>query len=125
MLIDTSVLVELERGADADLSGFESLWIPPHAAAELLIAIHRLPASRSRRARRFFDDVLARLVGVFDVEDADRLAELRADHHRLGRPMGFFDEAIAATALARREKILACDSDYDRFAGLAINPFEL
>jgi predicted nucleic acid-binding protein len=39
--------------------------------------------------------------------------------------MGFFDEAIAATALARREKILACDSDYDRFAGLAINPFEL
>jgi len=49
-----------------------------------------------------------------------QLAALNAELRRTGQTMKFYDAAIAATALARGDKLLACDGDYDRLAGRMI-----
>ena len=60
------------------------------------------------------------MVDSFDESDAAQLAALNAELRRTGQTMKFFDAAIAATVLAREDKLLAADGDYDRLAGRII-----
>ena len=90
-------------------------YIPAHAAAEFLVGAH-LPKSAllRERARQVYENKFKLLVDLFDEADAAQLARLIADLRRTGQTMGFFDAAIAATALARGDSLLALDSDFDR-----------
>ena len=51
---------------------------------------------------------------LFDVADAAQLALLISELRKSGQTMGFFDAAIAATAMARGDSLLALDADFDR-----------
>ena len=53
------------------------------------------------------------LVDLFDEADAAQLALLISELRKSGQTMGFFDAAIAATAMARGDSLLALDADFD------------
>ena len=54
------------------------------------------------------------MVSSFTEADAAQLAALISELKSQGRQMKFFDAGIAATALARGDKLLVLDSDFDR-----------
>ena len=117
--IDTSVLVEAEK-----LENFEALlpreengpfYIPALAAAEFLVGTHPPVRDDLRyRAAQLYQTAFKPLVDAFTENDAAQLAALTADLKRRGQVMKFFDAAIAATVLARGDKLLTADSDFDR-----------
>ncbi len=119
--IDTSILVEAERqgGLDSVLPAGEDgpFYIPALAAAEFLVGTHA-PAKDSLRYRALllYQGELQRLVSGFTEADAVEMASLLADLKRKGQQMKFFDAGIAASVMARGDKLLTADSDFDRLA---------
>lgn len=119
--IDTSVLIEAEK-----LQNFEALlprdehgpyYIPALAASEFLIGTHQPVRDQLRyRAMQLYQTEFRHLVDVFTEADAAQLAALVAELKRKGQTMKFFDAAIAASVLARGDKLLTADGDLDRLA---------
>jgi predicted nucleic acid-binding protein len=119
--IDTSVLVQAEK-----LGNFEALlprgdtgpfYIPALAASEFLIGTHPPVRDDLRyRASQLYNVVFRHLVDDFTEADAAELAALTAELKRKGQTMKFFDAAIAASVLARGDKLLTVDDDFDRVA---------
>ena len=116
--IDTSVLIHAEK-----FGAFESLlpdkessyYVPAHAAAEFLVGAHLPKSAQLRaRARTIYETKFKLLVDLFDEADAAQLALLIVELKKTGQTMGFFDAAIAATALARGDALMAFDTDFDR-----------
>jgi len=119
--IDTSILIQGEKSGDlaALLANHPGpFYVPALAAAEFLIGIHPpVRADLRERARRLYENVIQIMVDPFDEADAVQLAALNAELRRTGQMMKFYDTAIAATALARGDALLTCDSDFDRLQG--------
>jgi len=116
--IDTSALIHAEKSGEWEKLLPEDDWvyyIPAHAAAEFLVGAHlpKSPALRER-ARQIYEGKFKLLVDLFDEKDAAQLARLLVDLRKSGQTMGFFDAAIAATAMARGDSLLALDGDFDR-----------
>ncbi len=119
--IDTSALVEAEK-----LGSFEAIlprnesgpfYIPALAAAEFLVGTHPPVRDSLRyRALLLYQAKYEHLVEAFTEADAKQLATLISELRRTGQVMKFFDAAIAATAMARGDKLLTADSDYDRLS---------
>jgi predicted nucleic acid-binding protein len=117
--IDTSVLISAERQGD-----FETLlpenesgpyYIPALAASEFLVGTHP-PVRRDlrQRASQLYHNRFRALVSSFTEMDAAQLSLLIAELKAKGQQMKFFDAAIAATVLARGDKLLVLDTDFDR-----------
>jgi len=107
LLIDTSVLVDVERGRVrldplSARRGDEPVFLSAITAAELLLGV-RLAADARHRARRaaFVEHVL-RAVPVLPIEVgiARVHAELAAAVRAAGTPVGAHDLWLAATAVA-------------------------
>jgi predicted nucleic acid-binding protein len=117
--IDTSVLIEAERlgSVDAVLPREENgpFYIPALAAAEFLLGTQPPVRDDLRyRALLIYQGQLQQLVDDFTEADAAQMAGLAADLKRKGQSMKFFDAAIAASVMARGDKLLTADSDFDR-----------
>jgi predicted nucleic acid-binding protein len=117
--IDTSVLISAERLGDFDRLLPENedgpYYIPALAASEFLVGTH--PPVRQdlrRRATQLYQNRFRALVSIFTEADAAQLAMLIVELKAKGQQMKFFDAAIAATALARGDKLLVLDADFDR-----------
>lgn len=120
--IDTSVLIEAEK-----LGDFETLlprdesgpfYIPALAACEFLVGTHPPVRDDLRyRASQLYNGLYRHLVDTFTEADAAELAALTAELKRKGQTMKFFDAAIAACVLARGDKLLTADEDFDRLEG--------
>ena len=117
--IDTSVLIEAERlgGVDALLPPEENgpFYIPALAAAEFLLGTHPPVKDDLRyRALLLYQGEFKRMVSAFTESDAMEMASLSARLKRAGQQMKFFDAGIAATVMARGDKLITTDSDFDR-----------
>jgi predicted nucleic acid-binding protein len=116
--IDTSVLISAERDGGLERflpEGEGPFYIPALAATEFLIGIHPpVRAELRARASQLYDTELKLMVSAFSEADAAQLARLIAELKANGQQMKFFDAAIAATVIARGDKLLALDSDFDR-----------
>jgi predicted nucleic acid-binding protein len=117
--IDTSVLISAERGGDFDRLLPENengpYYIPALAASEFLVGTH--PPVRQdlrQRATQLYQSRFRGLVSSFSEADAAQLALLIVELKAKGQQMKFFDAAIAATVLARGDKLLVLDTDFDR-----------
>ena len=117
--IDTSVLICAERQGDLDglLPENEDgpYYIPALAASEFLVGTQ--PPVRMdlrQRAFRLYQNRYRALVSTFTEVEAVQLAMLIAELKAKGQQMKFFDAAIAATVLARGDKLLVVDTDFDR-----------
>ena len=119
--IDTSALVEAEKlgSFDAILPRNEAgpFYIPALAAAEFLVGTQPPVRDGLRyRALLLYQAKYEHLVEDFTEADAKQLAMLISELRRTGQVMKFFDAAIAATAMARGDKLLTADHDYERLS---------
>ncbi len=110
VLIDTSVLVAIERGA-LDFSSIaadpaEPLAMSAVTAHELLRGLSRLPAGvRRARSERWLETLLGAIPVIeYDLEIARVHAALWAELSAAGKGLGAHDQMIAATALT-----IGCD----------------
>ena len=117
--IDTSVLISAERLGDFDQLLPENedgpYYIPALAASEFLVGTH--PPVRHdlrQRATQLYQNRFRALVSSFTEADAAQLSRLIVELKAKGQQMKFFDAAIAATVLARGDKLLVLDTDFDR-----------
>lgn len=121
MILDTTALVDVERGVaglDELIADEDDVSIAAITAAELLVGVELAdPVRRPPRAR-----FVEALLGAISVEDYDLSvarahAAILAEARRDGRPRGAHDLMVAATARARERVVIS--SDRDGFAGLS------
>jgi predicted nucleic acid-binding protein len=127
LLIDTSVLIEAERGRldlDALLAshGGEDVAISAVTASELLHGVHSLTGARRARAAAFVEPLLDLLPVVpFDLDAARVHAALSADLRSRGTAVGAHDLLIAAIAIALDYAVATRDlRSYPRIDGLDV-----
>lgn len=106
LLIDSSVLIEIERSGAAPVTLLESVgdqaaFLAAITASELLHGVHRADtALRRGRRERFVEAVFDALAVLsFDLETARIHSRVWADLARRGEMIGAHDLLIAATAL--------------------------
>lgn len=127
-LIDTSVLIALERGQldparldreDED----DAVAIAAITASELLHGVHRLRGAVAKtRAERFVEQLLDVIpVIAFDLDVARVHARLDAELSAAGTPVGDGDLMIAATAVAMDYRVATRDlRSFPRIKGLDV-----
>ncbi len=128
-LIDSSVLIDVERGR-ADLgallehNGDRDIAMAAITAAELLHGVHRLRVSkRKTRAEALVEALLSAIPVIpFDLVCARAHARLGADLARRGVTVGTHDLMIGATAVARGFSVVTRDRrSYPRIPGLEVD----
>lgn len=126
LLIDTDLLIDLERGPDGEsveaLLGAEERSISVITVSELLHGVHRASAPVRARRRAFVEHVLAGLEAIPISEPVARVhAEVWADLSERGASIGAHDLWIAATGLAHGLGVATRNSPhYDRVQGLRV-----
>jgi tRNA(fMet)-specific endonuclease VapC len=127
LILDTSVLVAAERGALDIGARFLGLASEPFAiaaitASELLHGLERGRDGRQRARRAAFIDWVLGSVRVhpFGLEEARVHARIRATLAASGATIGAHDLLIAATAIARGDRLVTRDvRGFGRVPGLA------
>ena len=126
-LIDTSVLIALERGeldlADVQDDDDEELAIAAITASELLHGVHRLRGAGARtRAERVVEHLLNLIPVVqFDLDVARIHARIDAELSAAGAAVGDADLMIAATAVWLDYRIATRDlRSFSRIKGLTV-----
>jgi tRNA(fMet)-specific endonuclease VapC len=128
VLIDTDMLVDLERGvanpAVDEAIGGEDREISIVTVSELLHGVYRAKGAQRTRRSAFVEYLLADLQAI---PITDRVARVHADvWARLatrGQVIGAHDLWIAATALAHGLGIVTGDADeFGRIPGLRVVP---
>lgn len=127
ILIDTSVLIEAERGRldlDAILAshGREDVAMAAITASELLHGVHRLSGAARARASGFVESLLDLIPVIpFDLEAARTHAALSADLRTRGVAVGAHDLLIAAIAITLDWAVATRDGrSFSRIDGLDI-----
>ncbi|HTM04410.1 MAG TPA: PIN domain-containing protein [Vicinamibacterales bacterium] len=126
-LIDTSVLIAIERG-DLDLARVrsdddEELAIAAITASELLHGVHRLRGAVARtRAERFVEHLLDVIPVVpFDLDVARIHARIDAELSAAGAAVGDADLMIAATGVWLDYRIATRDlRSFPKIKGLTV-----
>jgi predicted nucleic acid-binding protein len=127
-LIDTSVLIDVERGrlsltALIDEHGDDDVAIAVITASEPLHGVHRVSAgARAAAAEAFVEGLLAVVpVLAFDLAEARTHARLSADLQSRGVSVGAHDLLIAATALANDCRVITRDvRSFPKIQGLDV-----
>lgn len=123
VLLDTSLLIELERGrlvlghfVDLD----DEVTVAAISVAELLVAPFRLEGPERAAARLAVDGVLEGMEVVpYDAAVAEAHAELIVVTRRSGRPRGSHDLIVAATARTTGRIVLTTDAGFAELPGVA------
>lgn len=120
MILDTTVLVDAERGADAlveVIDDGDDVAVAAVTVAELKVGVQLAKGRRRDKRERFVAAILdAVSIEPYDLDVADAHAGLLAHVRRTGTPRGAHDLIIAATARARNRQVVS--SDQRAFADL-------
>ena len=127
-LIDSSILIDVERGRVVlgvllEGRGDRGIAMAAITAAELLHGVHRLRASkRKTRAEAVVETLLSSIPVIpFDLVCARAHARLGAELARRGITVGTHDLMIGATALARGLSIITSDQrSFPQIPGLEV-----
>jgi len=126
VLIDTSVLIAIERG-ELDLDTVvadpqEPLALSAVTAHELLRGVARLPAGvRRARSERWLETLLSAVPVIeYDLDVARVHAALWAEMSASGTSLGEHDQMIAATAISLGYDLLTRDAAFDAVPDLAL-----
>ena len=126
ILIDTDLLVDLERGAGAPeverLLGEEERAISVITVSELLHGVHRARGARRARRRAFVEHLLAGMQAIPVTEPVARVhADVWAQLAEQGQVIGAHDLWIAATALSHGLGVATRNADdFQRVPGLRV-----
>lgn len=125
VLLDTTFLVDAERGGDhldSLVDDDDDVAVAAITIAELRVGVE-LSAGRVREDRsNFVDEVVGSLEVVeYGLEVAASHAELLVAVRRQGRPRGAHDLIIAATAKAKNRTVVTADHRaFDGLPGVAV-----
>ena len=126
VLIDTSVLIAVERG-ELDLDAVvadprEPLAMSAVSAHELLRGLARLaPGVRRARSERWLETLLSAVPVVeYDLDVARVHAALWAEMSAAGRSLGVHDQMIAATAISLGYDLATRDRAFDAVPDLGL-----
>ena len=113
MILDTTVLVDAERGGDAlveVIDDGDDVAVAAVTVAELKVGV-RLAKGRRRNERERFVEAILDAVSIepYDLDVADAHADLLAHVRRTGTPRGAHDLIIAATARAQNRQVVSSD----------------
>jgi predicted nucleic acid-binding protein len=122
VLIDTSVLVRVERG-ELGLGRLirpeEQYSISVVTAAELLHGVHRAAGRRAQTRSAYVEGLLAAFNPLpVELPVARAYARVSSLLARSGKTVDANDLWIAATAIAHGMGLLAFDGDFDRIPGV-------
>ena len=126
VLIDTSILIDLERGiANPEVEaaiGDEDRAISVISVSELLHGVHRADEEHRTRRQAFVEHLLAGLTAIEITEPVARVhAQIWAQLSDKGELIGAHDLWIAATALAHGMGVATGNaSDFGRIPGLRV-----
>jgi tRNA(fMet)-specific endonuclease VapC len=126
VLIDTDVLVALERGASAtaleDAIGEQDRAISVITVSELLHGVHRATGARRARRNAFVEHLLAGLHAIPITEPIARVhADVWSQLAGAGNLIGAHDLWIAATALAHGLAVATGNrAEFERVPGLRV-----
>jgi tRNA(fMet)-specific endonuclease VapC len=128
LVLDTSVLIEVERGALhlaelADSYPDDEFMTAAITISELLHGMHRAKSFSIRATRQtFIEDIVARCeVLPFDLGVARLHGKLWAELASKGAHIGAHDLQIAAITLANRAKLVSRDKrSFPKIGGLEI-----
>lgn len=122
LIVDTGVLIALERGTIPTPGREDDLAIAAITASELLVGV--LLADDGRRSTRAH--AVEAILATFEVLDFDLAASrhharLSAETRRTGRPRGANDLLIAATASATGRTVVTTDQrGFGELPGVAV-----
>ena len=127
VLIDTSVLIDVERRAGAldDAVGSEERAISVITTSEFLHGVHRVAGDAERlRREAFVERLLASIEAVPITETVARVhARIGAALQQAGTPIPPHDLWIAATALSHGMPVATANArDFGRVPGLMVVP---
>jgi tRNA(fMet)-specific endonuclease VapC len=126
LLIDTDLLVDLERGdptsAVERVLGDEHRAISVITVSELLHGVHRAQGAIRARRRAFVEHILAGIEAIPITDPVARVhADIWAELSSRGQPIGAHDLWIAATALAHDLGVATRNaSHFTRVEGLRV-----
>jgi predicted nucleic acid-binding protein len=124
VLIDTDLLIDLEKGADAweGLLGEEERAISVITVSELLHGVLRAQGATRARRQAFVEHLLTGLNAIPITEPVARIhADIWSGLADRGEPIGAHDLWIAATAIAHGLAIATRNNSYfDRIPGLRV-----
>ncbi|HEV7806104.1 MAG TPA: PIN domain-containing protein [Solirubrobacteraceae bacterium] len=126
LLIDTDLLVGLERGDAAShtrvFPGDEERAISVITVSELLHGVHRAQGAVRARRRAFVEHILAGMEAIPITAPVARVhADIWSDLADRGQPIGAHDLWIAATALAHGLGVATRNTEhFDRVPGLRV-----
>jgi tRNA(fMet)-specific endonuclease VapC len=123
LLIDTTLLVGLERGdGSLETLGDEEAAISVVTVSELLHGVHRARGARQTRRRAVVEAILAAFDAIPITEPVARIhADIWAQLSRRGSVIGNHHLWIAATALAHGFGVATGDAwDFSRVPGLRV-----
>ena len=124
LILDTTVLVDAERGGDSLselIDDGDDVAVAAVTVAELKVGVQLAKGRRREKRERFVASVLdAVSVETYDLGVADVHADLLAHVRRTGTPRGAHDLIIAATARARERKVMSSDGDFTGLPGVSL-----
>jgi predicted nucleic acid-binding protein len=123
VLIDTSVLVAVERGdldfrtiVEPDVAYFVSVI----SAAELLHCVHRATGRRAQTRSASVEALLTNTALLpIDLAVARAYSRMSSALARTGAPVDANDLWIGATAIAHGLRVWSLDGDFDRMPGVS------
>jgi tRNA(fMet)-specific endonuclease VapC len=126
-LIDTSVLIDVERRAGAldDAVGPRERVISVITTSEFLHGVHRVADDAERMRREVFVERLLASIEAVPITEAVARAHARisAALERAGTPVSTHDLWIAATALSHGMAVATANvRDFERVPGLTVIP---
>lgn len=113
MILDTTVLVDAERGGNAlveVIDDGDDVAVAAVTVAELKVGVQLAKGRRRDKRERFVAAILdAVSIEPYDLDVADAHADLLAHVRRTGTPRGAHDLIIAATARAQNRQVVSSD----------------
>lgn len=120
LILDTTVLVDAERGGDSleeVIDDGDDVAVAAITVAELRVGVQLAKGRRREKRERFVMAILdAVSIEAYDLNVAEAHAALLARVRRTGTPRGAHDLIIAATARAQERQVVSADKG--AFAGL-------
>lgn len=114
LIVDTGVLVALERGrvlVARAVADDDDLALAAVTAAELLVGVELADEERREARARSVEAMFSAIPVIpYDLAVAREHGRLLAHARRTGRPRGAHDLQIAATAVATRRTVVTTDA---------------
>ncbi|MGN6588090.1 MAG: PIN domain-containing protein [Solirubrobacterales bacterium] len=113
LILDTTVLVDAERGGDAlakAIDDGDDVAVAAITVAELKVGVQLARGRRRDKRKRFVAAILDSVsIEPYDIDVAEAHAVLLGHVRRNGTPRGAHDLIIAATARARERQVVSFD----------------